>query len=158
MKRISQAVSSGDFRRIMLDGIRYPSFSEGLPTLLTCFCPDRNSQVTDNGIDLEGIRRSIRLLLNDLRNQTDVNQLVEEFLENANLLDLWKLRGLIITNVVRNLPQVTQKASPKSHLGAFSSRRRSQLSWGKTTKFSVNTRSHFLYGIHDQWERCLLGS
>jgi hypothetical protein len=118
---MTHALRSGGKRYdgLVLDGIRFPSFTEELTTFLTCFCPKCAREANDHGVNLRRVQDAIPLILNELRNQTDADLLVREFLDNPDLHDLWRLRALIITNAVRKLRKVMQATSLKSRLGPF---------------------------------------
>jgi len=118
-RRIARTLRSGRFRGLMLDGIRYPSFTEELAVFLTCFCPNCVRDAADHGINLRHIRHSIPLMLEELRNQTDPENLLNKFIDNPDLLDLLRLRELVIAKVLKDLRKAIGEFAPRSLLGAF---------------------------------------
>jgi len=116
-RRMIRTLASSEFDGLMLDGIRFPSFVEGLSTFLTCFCSNCLREADRCGIDLESIRRSIPSILKHLTRETNALSLVQNFLTAID--SLRKVRSSIITTVVETFRDRVDASCPGKELGAF---------------------------------------
>lgn len=111
---------------VFIDKIRYPSFSNGLTGVFTCFCSECQKAMVDYGIDIENTSNAIRALFDDKDQfKTDTPIIISNYqnLKYEFAEPLWQqffdFKSYNIGRSIRNLSQYFKSRDLEVGLDTF---------------------------------------